>query len=181
MVYLQFIELSHIYMFRASAGLLVGMFHSYQQACWQSTQQYNKYHLPQYTLYILMVIAIQNFKDYDLIFPLVLYGCETWSLTLWEKCRLRVLENRALRRIFGPKRDEVWYMINGNGIFSTGIRRKNTQIPNLMKIRSVGAELLHCGQTDRHDEADSRFIRNFAKVLTTPRQKQRRPAVCIQK
>jgi hypothetical protein len=35
-----------------------------------------------------------------------LYGCETWSLTLREEHRLRVLENRVLRRIFGPKRDE---------------------------------------------------------------------------
>jgi len=41
------------------------------------------------------------------IFPLVLYGCETWSLTLREGRRLRVFENRVLRRIFGPKRDEV--------------------------------------------------------------------------
>jgi hypothetical protein len=37
----------------------------------------------------------------------VLYGCETWSLTLREEQRLRVFENRLLRRIFGPKRDEV--------------------------------------------------------------------------
>jgi hypothetical protein len=37
-----------------------------------------------------------------IILPVVLYGCETWSLTLREECRLRVL-----RRIFGPKRDEV--------------------------------------------------------------------------
>jgi hypothetical protein len=37
----------------------------------------------------------------------VLYGCETWSLTLREEYRLRVFENRVLRRIFGPKRDEV--------------------------------------------------------------------------
>jgi hypothetical protein len=36
-----------------------------------------------------------------------LYGCETWSLTLREEYRLRVFENRVLRRIFGPKRDEV--------------------------------------------------------------------------
>jgi hypothetical protein len=36
------------------------------------------------------------------------YGCgETWSLTLWEECRLRVFENRVLRRIFGSKRDYV--------------------------------------------------------------------------
>jgi hypothetical protein len=42
-----------------------------------------------------------------IILPVVLYGCETWSLTLREERRLRVLENRVLRRIFGPKTDEV--------------------------------------------------------------------------
>jgi hypothetical protein len=36
-----------------------------------------------------------------------MYGCETWSLKLREEHRLRVFENRVLRRIFGPKRDEV--------------------------------------------------------------------------
>ena len=39
--------------------------------------------------------------------PVVLYGCETWSLTLREEHRLRVFENWVLRRILGPKRDEV--------------------------------------------------------------------------
>ena len=42
-----------------------------------------------------------------IILSVVLYGCETWSLTLREKRRLRVFENRVLRRVFGPKRDEV--------------------------------------------------------------------------
>jgi hypothetical protein len=42
-----------------------------------------------------------------IILPVVLYGCETWSLTLREEHRLRVFENRVLRRIFGPKREEV--------------------------------------------------------------------------
>jgi hypothetical protein len=45
----------------------------------------------------------------------VLYGCATWSLTLREEHRLRVFENRVLRRIFGPKRDEVaggWRKLN---------------------------------------------------------------------
>jgi hypothetical protein len=42
-----------------------------------------------------------------IILPVVLYGCETWSLALREEHRLRVFENRVLRRIFGPKRDEV--------------------------------------------------------------------------
>ena len=42
-----------------------------------------------------------------IILPVVLYGCETWSLTLREERKLRVLENRVLRRIFGHRRDEV--------------------------------------------------------------------------
>jgi len=42
-----------------------------------------------------------------IILPVVLYGCETWSLTLREDHRLRVFENRVLRRIFGPKREEM--------------------------------------------------------------------------
>ena len=42
-----------------------------------------------------------------IILSLVLYGCETWSLTLREERKLRLLENMMLRRIFGPRRDEV--------------------------------------------------------------------------
>ena len=42
-----------------------------------------------------------------IILPVVLYGCETWSLILREERRLRVFEGRVLRRIFGPNRDEV--------------------------------------------------------------------------
>jgi hypothetical protein len=41
-----------------------------------------------------------------IILPAVLYGCETWSLTLREEHKLRVLENRVLRRIYGPKRND---------------------------------------------------------------------------
>ena len=43
----------------------------------------------------------------SIILPVVWYGCETWSLTLRKERRLRVLENRVLRRILGPKGDEV--------------------------------------------------------------------------
>jgi len=46
-------------------------------------------------------------KIYRIIILPVLYGCETWSLTLREECRPRVLKNRMLRRIFGRKRDEI--------------------------------------------------------------------------
>jgi len=42
-----------------------------------------------------------------IILPVVLYGCETWSLTLREERRLRVFDNRVLRRIYGPERGEV--------------------------------------------------------------------------
>ena len=41
------------------------------------------------------------------ILPVVLYECETWSLTLREERKLKVFENMVLRRIFGPRRDEV--------------------------------------------------------------------------
>jgi hypothetical protein len=43
----------------------------------------------------------------SVILHVVLFGCETWSLTLREEQRLKVFENRVLRRIFGPKRDKV--------------------------------------------------------------------------
>jgi hypothetical protein len=48
-----------------------------------------------------------DFNSKTIILPVVLYGRETWSETLREERRLRVFENRVLRRIFGPKRDEV--------------------------------------------------------------------------
>ena len=51
--------------------------------------------------------AIQKYKDRTIIFPVVLYGCETWLLTWREERRMKVFENSVLRRIFGPKRDEV--------------------------------------------------------------------------
>jgi hypothetical protein len=55
-------------------------------------------------------VAIENLKIRIyriIILPVVQYRCETWTLTLKEERRLRVFENRVLRRIFRPKRDEV--------------------------------------------------------------------------
>jgi len=43
----------------------------------------------------------------NIILPVVLYGCETLSLTLWEHRKLRLFQNMVLRRIFGPRREEV--------------------------------------------------------------------------
>jgi hypothetical protein len=58
----------------------------------------------------------------------VLYRCETWSLKLREEHRLKVFENRVLRGIFGPKRDEV-----------TGVWRKlhNEELHNLYSLPSI--------------------------------------------
>jgi hypothetical protein len=53
--------------------------------------------------------------------PVVLYGYETWSLTLTYKCRTEVFENRVLRRIFGPKRDEVtreWIRLHNEKLYA---------------------------------------------------------------
>jgi hypothetical protein len=52
-------------------------------------------------------LAPNNAGNRTIILPVVLYGCETWSLTLREEHRLKMFENRMLRRIFGPKSDEV--------------------------------------------------------------------------
>jgi hypothetical protein len=63
-----------------------------------------------------------NFKiSRTIILPVVLYGCDTWSLTLREERRLRVFENRVLRRIFGPKRDEItreWRRLHNEKLYA---------------------------------------------------------------
>ena len=67
----------------------------------------------------------------NIILPVVLYGCESWSLTLREERRLRVFENGVLRRIFGPKRDEVtgeWRKLHNEelkGLYSS---------PNIVRV-----------------------------------------------
>jgi len=57
----------------------------------------------------VLQFAIQKFKEdiQTIILPFVSYGCETGLPTLWEEHRLRVFENRVLRRILGPKKDGV--------------------------------------------------------------------------
>ena len=67
--------------------------------------------------------AIQNIKTTihrNVLLPVVLYGCKTWSLTLREECGLTLFENRVLRRIFGPKRNEVagkWRRLYNEGLY----------------------------------------------------------------
>jgi len=70
-----------------------------QNACYHSVQNLLSFSL------LSKNLKIKIYRTITL--PVVLYGCKTWSLTLWEEHRLRMLENRVLRRIFGPRRDEV--------------------------------------------------------------------------
>jgi len=66
------------------------------------------YHSVQYLLSSRLLPKNLKIKIYrNIIFPVVLYGCEAWSLTLREERKLRAFENMVLRRIFGPRRDEV--------------------------------------------------------------------------
>jgi hypothetical protein len=67
----------------------------------------------------------------------VLYGCETWSLTLREEHRLRVFENRVLRRIFGPKRDEVtgsWRKLHNEELYGL---YSSSSITGMIKARRM--------------------------------------------
>jgi hypothetical protein len=84
--------------------------------------------------------AVQNLLSSHLlsiILPVVLYGCETLSLTLREEHKLRVFENRVLRRIFGPKWDEVtggWRKLHNeelHGLYSS------PSIVNVIKARKM--------------------------------------------
>jgi len=66
------------------------------------------YHSVQNLLSTRLLSKKLKIKIYrTIILPVVLYGCEAWSLILREEWKLRVFENVALRRIFGPRRDEV--------------------------------------------------------------------------
>jgi hypothetical protein len=77
----------------------------------------------------LLACCLKKIRIYrNIILPVVLYGCETWSLTLREEHRLRGFENRVLMRISGPNRDDV-----------TGGWRKlyNEELHNLYSSRSI--------------------------------------------
>jgi hypothetical protein len=88
-------------------------------ACYHSVQNLLSSHL------LSKNVKIRIYKT--IILHVVLYGCETWSLTLRDECRLRVFENKVLRRIFRPK-DEM-----------TGSWRKlhNEEPHNLYSLPSI--------------------------------------------
>jgi hypothetical protein len=98
----------------------------------------------------------------SIILPVVLYGCETWSLTLREGRRLRVFENRVLRRIFGIKMDEVtweWRILHNKQLndlnASPNIIRviKSRRMGLVVHVACMGIGTVHtyihgfCGET----------------------------------
>jgi hypothetical protein len=70
----------------------------------------------------------------------LLYGCEIWSLKLREECRLRVFENRILRRIFGPKRDEngEWRRLHNEELHSLYRSPNIVRVINSRRLRWAG-------------------------------------------
>ena len=84
----------------------------------------------------------------NIILPVALYGCETWSLTLREERRLRVFENMVLRRIIGPKRDELtgeWRKVHNeelNDLYSS---------PSIVRVRK-SRKMRRAGQVARMGE-----------------------------
>ena len=91
-----------------------------------------------------------------IILPVVLYGCETWSLILRGESRLRVFEKRILRRIFGPKRDEngEWRKLHNEELHSLYLS------PNIVRVIK-SRRLRWAGHVARMEEGRSAF-----KILT---------------
>jgi hypothetical protein len=82
-----------------------------------------------------------NIKIYKtVILPVVLYGCETWSLTLREEHGLRVSENRVLRRIFGPKREEdgSWRKLHNDELHSPYSSQNIVRVSKARRLRWAG-------------------------------------------
>jgi hypothetical protein len=106
-------------------------------------------------------LKIKIFKNISL--PVVLYGCETLSLTLREEYRLRVIENRVLRRIFGPKRDgmtEGWRKFHNeelHELYSTNIivmlkSRRMRCAGHVAGIECMGVHVVHWKENRKERE-----------------------------
>ena len=88
---------------------------------------------------LLKNLKIKRYRT--IILPVVLYGCETWSVTLREERRLRVFEIRVLRRIFGPKRDEVtgeWRKLHNEELNDLHSLPNIVRVMKSRKMRCVG-------------------------------------------
>ena len=109
----------------------------------------------------LSLLKIKIYKT--IIFPVVLYGCEAWSLTLREKSKLRVFWNTILRRIFGPQRDEIreWRRLHNEELHSL------YRSPNIVRVIK-SRRFRWAGRVARMEEG-----RSALKILTgTPTRKK---------
>jgi hypothetical protein len=112
------------------------------------------------------ILKIKIYKT--VILSDVLYGCETWSLTLREEHRLRVFENRELRRIFGPKREEEgsWRKLHNDELHNL---YSSPNIVRMIKSRMVSL----AGHVARMGEG--RGVHRFSVGRTDGRKPLRRP------
>jgi hypothetical protein len=101
--------------------------------------------------------AIQNNKNYNIL-P-VLYGCETWSLTLREKQRLMVFQYRVMRKAFGPRKDDIpagWKRLHNeelNDLYSSpNIIRviQSRRMRLAIHVQCMGEREVHTGLWWRH-------------------------------
>jgi hypothetical protein len=100
-------------------------------------------------LVLLLLSKNLKIKIYrTIILPVVLYGYETWSLTLREERRLRVFENRVLRKVFGPKRDEVtgeWRKLHNKDLSDLYSLPNTVRVVKSRRMRWAG-HVAHMGE-----------------------------------
>jgi hypothetical protein len=95
-------------------------------------------------------IKIKKYRT--IILPVVLYGGETWSLTLREERRLRVFENRVLRRIFGPKKEELtgeWRKLHKEKL--NDLYTSINIVPVIISRMRLAEYVAHMGEREREE------------------------------
>ena len=99
-----------------------------------------------------LVFVLIQYPNFSNLLPVVLHGCETWSLTLRKECRVRVFENKIPRRISGPKRDEngKWRRLHNEELHSL------YRSPNIVRVIK-SRRLRWAGRVARMEKGGSGF------------------------